>query len=427
MVVSGEHPPAAAAPAVPAPRPVRRVAVGLLVVLYAVGGLASVVGVWSSRTLLDTERFTATVVSTIDTPEVGDAIASSLVDQVLLVASERRVVADRVPDELEPFLPLLVAAVRPAVEDQVSEVLRSDHALDALAASVARAHGAVMAVLRSDDPFRLGPLRVDDERVVLDLSSLIVMSLDGLVERGVLPERFALDISPDSTTAVALRAALVDRLDVDVPDTFGTVVVFESEAVARAGAYVSTGRRALATYERAIAALVLTTVALAVAAVALSEHRRRTGVHLGLATAAVGVTTVLLARRALASVPALIDDPEARRAAVRLVASVSSGLVRISELLILLGVLVLVAGWLSGPSPVGRSLRGRIERAGGLREAVVTHPDAVRLAGVATIAAILLWLDWSALTASVSAAIAATVVVAPIVAASRAEPPAIDP
>jgi hypothetical protein len=397
---------------------VRRIAAGLLVVLYGVGGLASVIGVWSARTVLDTDRFTSTVVSVADTTEVGDALASALVDQIVLVAAERRTVADRVPEGLEPFLPLLVAAVQPAVEDQVSAMLRSDAALDALRASVSRAHHGVIGVLRSDDPLRLGPLRTQGDAVVLDLSALIVMSLDELVEREVLPPRLDLGLEAESTTAATLRASLESRVDLTLPQNFGTVVVFESDAVARAGVYVSTGRRALATFERAIVVLVATTIVLAIAALALSEHPRRTGAHLGLATVAVGVATVLIARRALASVPALIEDPEARRAAVRLVASLSSGLIRLSELLIVAGMVVLVVGWLSGPSRLGRLVRRRIDESGGLRSTIATYPDAVRLAGVASIAVILLWWDWSLATALASAAIALVVIVAPLIAAA---------
>jgi hypothetical protein len=397
---------------------VRRVAVGLLVVLYGVGGLASVVGLWSARTVLDTDRFTSVVVSIADTPDVGDAIASAVVDQVVIVAAERRIVADRVPEGLEPFLPLLVASVRPAVEDQVSELLQSDAAIDVLAASVSEAHRAVLAVLRSDEPFRLGPLRTESDAVVLDLSALIVMSLERLVERGIVPPHLALGLAPGSTTAVQLRSAIQERTGLDLPERFGTVVVFESDAVARAGAYVSTGRRALAAFERAVVALVITTAALAIGALALSNDRRRTGVLLGLTTVAVGVTTVLIARRAVASVPALIDDPEARRAAARLVTSLSSGLIRLSELLILAGVLVLAIGWLSGPSRIGHALRRRIEGSGGIRSAIAASADGVRLAGAAAVAVILLWWDWSILTAIASMAIAVAVVVGPPLAAA---------
>ena len=395
-------------------------------ILYAVGAMASIVGIWSKRTILDTDRFTAVVVSVADTPEVSGALSSAIVDQVVLVAAERRVVADRIPDDLEPFVPLLVAAVRPAVEDQVAEMLRSDLALQALDTAVSRAHRGVIDVLRSDDPLTLGPLRTDGEAVVLDLSALIVRSIDTLVDRGVLPERLALGLTPGSTSAAALRQALSAR-GIDVPDTFGTVVVFESDTIATAGTYVSTARRALAVFERSVVVLVVTTMLLAGGSLLVSEHRWRTSAYLSLATITVGVATVLVARRALRAIPTLVEDPEARRAAASIAANVATGLVRLSELLILLGSAALLVGWLSGPGRAGTALRRRIDELGGIGPTLASNPDAVRVAGVAAILGLFLWWDWSILTVVAAAAIGLVVIVVPLVASTGEAPSTDDP
>ncbi len=372
--------------------------------------------------MLDTDRFTATFMSVTNTPEVTDAIASSLVDQVVLVAADRRVVADRVPPEVEPFLPLLVAAVRPAVEDQVAEMLQSDRSQALLDAAVSRTHRLTLEVLRSEGVLTTGPMRVEGSEVAIDLSGLLVLSIDELQDRGVIPEGNRLGVAADVVTAEQLQAAVEAAFDVSVPDDFGTVVVFDSGAVEQAGLLLDTGRRALSVFERAVTLVVVATILLTVAAVLLSTDRRRTGLHLGLVVAGIGVVAVVISRRLVAAIPGLVEDPEARRAAAHLVTNLGSGLVHLSEVIIVVGAIVVIAAWLAGPGETGTRLRSRLTEAGGPRQFVLTHRDGVRLAGGTTAAVAILWLDWSLPTLLLALALVAVTWSAPLVLDHRPTP-----
>lgn len=400
----------------------RRLIASLLLVLITIGGLASVFGVWAERSVLDTDRFTATFMSVASTPEVTDAIASTLVDQLVLVAADRRVVADRVPPEVEPFLPLLVAAVRPAVENQVSEMLLSGRSQALLDAAVSRTHRLTLEVLRNEGVLTTGPVRVEGREVVLDLSGLLALSIDELQDRGVMPEGERLGVIADAVTAEQLRTAVEAAFDLSVPDDFGTVVVFDAGAVEQAGLLLDSGRRALSLFERAVILLVVATILLAVAAVLLSTDRRRTGLHLGLVVAGVGVIAVVISRRLLDAIPGLIEDPEARRAAALLASNLASGLVRLSEVLVVVGVIVVAAGWLAGPGEAGTTLRSRLADAGGLKHFVVANRDGVRLAGGAAAAAAILWLGWSLPTIILALTLAAAAWSVPLVLARQLAP-----
>lgn len=392
----------------------------MLLVVVAVGGLASVFGIWATRSVLDTERFTATFMSVADTPDVTDAVASTLVDQLVVVAADRRVVTDRVPPEVEPFVPLLVAAVRPAVEEQVSDMLQSDRAQVLLESAVSRSHRLAVNLLRDEALLTSGRLRVEGREVVLDVSGLLALSIAELQERGVIPSSTRLGVVADAVTAEQLRSAVETAFDLTVPDDFGTVVVLDADAVEQAGLVITSGRRALSVFERAVVLVVVATVLLAAAAVWLSTNRRRTGLHLGLIVAGIGVVSVVIGRRVLDAIPGLIDDPEARRAAASLATNLASGLVRISEVLVVIGVIVVAAGWLAGPGQAGTTLRSKIADAGGPKQFVVANRDPVRLVGAALAAVLIVWLDWSLPTAIVVLTIAALTLGAPLVFARQA-------
>ena len=79
-------------------------------VIGVIGVLASVIGVWAHRTVFDSEKVAEAVDQALLNPEVNDALATFLTDQLMDAVPLQDLVADRGPDELEPFVPVLVGA-----------------------------------------------------------------------------------------------------------------------------------------------------------------------------------------------------------------------------------------------------------------------------------------------------------------------------
>ncbi|MGY6502153.1 MAG: hypothetical protein ACXIVQ_14815 [Acidimicrobiales bacterium] len=394
---------------------IRRAARVTLLVAFGLATMATVLAVWSARTMFDTDRFTAAVMRSAGEPEVTDAVAAALVDQVVTVAADRRVLADRIDPDLEPLLPLVGAAVRPAVEDEVSALLGSDRAQGLLEDAVRTAHASAVRVLRSEPLVGTGPVAVEGGEVRLDLSALLALTLERLADRGLVPELPTLPLD-DTIDAASLRAAVQEATGITLPDRYGTVVILESDALARAGTVVDTARQAVTTFERAVVLLVVVTLGLGAANIAISDDRRRAGLQMGLVVAAVGVTSVVSARHVASEIPGVVADPEARRAVATLVSGFSSGLVRLSEILVLVALVAIVVAWLAGPGTVPVAMRRRVGEAGGVVSVVAAEGDTVRLAGLAIAAALVLWLGASAATVLLAGVVVATAALAPLLA-----------
>ena len=377
--------------------------------LTAVALLASTVAVWAERTVLDSDRFTAVVSDVLDDPAVIDPVAAELTDQLLTLIIDTGAVQSAL-GPLAPATPILVGAVRGTIADRVGDLLRTDTAQDLLAGAVRRAHARTVALLRGDGlGFRVDALSIETGEVRLDLSGLLIAALQGLGD--LLPGDWQL---PDIGSGVdQLVAAVEDRFDVDLPDDFGTVVVYDSDALARAEVAVAQAQRGLVLIERAIALIVVATVLLAVGAIAVSPHRRRTIVQLGVAVAIAAALAVLVIGRVLDALPLVITDPDARQAAAVVVSSFSSGLIRLAQLLLVLGSVAAIAGWLTGPSGSAHAARVRIERAGGPARAFVAHRDGARVTAGVLALVVVWWWGWSWLTLVVAAAIVAVGIFGP--------------
>lgn len=399
-----------------ATRPGRSIAAGVLVVLTAVAVLASTVAVWARTTVLDSDRFTAVVSDALDDPAVIEPVATELTDQLLTLLVGSGAVESAL-GPLAPATPLLVGAVRGTVEEQVGDLLASDPAQDLLAAAVRRTHSTTVALLRGDGlGLDLDSLSVEAGEVRLDLSALILAALQGLLD--LVPDDW--DLPEPADAASGLRDVLAERVGVEVPDDFGTVVVYDSAALARAELALSEAQRGLAIVERALVVLLVVTVLLGVAAVAVSPRRRRTGVHLGVAVALAGALGALVVGRVLDALPSVIADPAARDAALVVASSFTSGLIGLTRVLVVLGALAALGGWLAGSSPSATAVRARVGELGGPARIVATHRDAARLAGaVAALAVLWVW-GWSWSTFVVAAALVAAGVALPTrVAAAR--------
>ena len=101
-------------------------------VIGVVGVLASVVGVWAHQTVFDSEKVADAVDQALLNPEVNEALATFLTDQVMDAVPLEDLITDRVPDELEPFIPVLVGGIRNVVHEGFTRVLEDGRAREAL-------------------------------------------------------------------------------------------------------------------------------------------------------------------------------------------------------------------------------------------------------------------------------------------------------
>ena len=270
-------------------------------IIGVIGVLASVVGVWAHRTVFDSETVADAVDQALLNPEVNEALATFLTDQLVDAVPLEDLIADRVPDELEPFTPVLVGGVRNVVHEGMTRVLEDGRAREALvAAGRARPRGGD-ARARGRWPPRWRS-RVEGEDIKVNLLPLLSRGLERLQDRGILTSVDLPELTADGDPEEQI-AELEEAIDRDLPDDFGQLVVYSSENVAKSKAAVARAQDAFALFRRSIIALVvLTVVSLGVSA-ALATNRRRAAIALLLSVVAALVVGRVLVRTVVEEAP----------------------------------------------------------------------------------------------------------------------------
>jgi hypothetical protein len=335
--------------------------VAIAVLVFAI----VVPGTWARRTLLDTDRYVATVAPLAREPAVQEYLARTLTAQLFDALD----IQDRLSTSLESRAPRLVFLAGPIttsvegfVRDRLQTILGSDAFASAWEEANRFVHAQVVAALEGGGE----TLQVQNGRVVLNLLPLVERALGAmttlvtdLVGHAVtLPEISANEVPAEAITK------LESALGIDLPDRFGTVVVYDSTNLAAVQQGVDRA-------SRLIVLLAVLFAVLAAAAIWVSPRKRRT--VLQLATAAA-VVLVLERRFAIAEANSLVGaaKPENQAAARAVVDQVLGGLLRYTGWFLAIALVVLLVGLLSGPYPWARRSRRWVAHLG------VVLADAVR-------------------------------------------------
>lgn len=165
-------------------RPVAAICVVLAILLTTPAALSY----WGQRTLNDTQRYLDTVGPLVDSPEVQEAIATTVttaiqqqVDvEVLLNEAFAGVIQDR--PRLQLLVGPLAGAVNGLVEREVNDFIASDTFADLWVTVNARAQQALVRVLNGDQS---GAVTLQGDQIVLDVGDVIEQVKERLVARGL--------------------------------------------------------------------------------------------------------------------------------------------------------------------------------------------------------------------------------------------------
>lgn len=301
----------------------------------------SVLSVWASTYVSDTDQYVATVAPLADDPEVQRAVAAEVTTAVLAAVDVEGVTTDlldalasqdQVPPRVATALPALVGPITSGVEGfaqtQVERVLASDE-FATLWAEVNRvAHTQVVRLLEGDPD---GAVTAQDDTVTLNLAPIIERVKQELLDRGF---------------TLADNIPVVDR----------SFVLVESDQVTQA----QTGYRALLALGAWLPVVALALFAIGVAA---ARDRRRALLRGALGVVAamllLGVVLALLRTWYVETTPAGILTAEgAGNVFDALAAPLRTGL----RATAVLGLVVALAAFVSGPSAAASALRVRAAR-----------------------------------------------------------------
>ncbi|MFC0431985.1 hypothetical protein [Kutzneria buriramensis] len=318
----------------------RSCAAAVLVALAALGVVVSMVGVWATWTVLDTDRWVATVAPLPRQPEVATAIATYTTDEVFQVVDVRGRLAEVLPGPAAFVAGPLTGQLHELVQRTVDQLVRTDQFQSLWTAANRLVHQQAVAILDGDSQV----IAATGDEVRIDLLPVVNQVLRQLEQQ--LPTLFGhrLDL-PDVTSGEVppqLRAIVGNALGVTLPADFARFTVYRGDELRQLQEGVVLAKRWL------YGVIAATVVALA-AALWTSPTRRRTLLQFGvwLAVWVVAVTAAMRAVKAqvLVQVPAGVY----RSAADTAVTVVFSGLHRSGIGLLAAGCALAVLAYLVGP------------------------------------------------------------------------------
>jgi hypothetical protein len=327
----------------------RRIVGHTLTVLAALAVTVALLGLWTFRTLTDTDLFVARVGPVIEQPEVaaaiGAAAAAELVDAVQLEDRLR----DTLPSEVAAAAGPISSAAENFLAKGATDLVRTEQFQAAWDTALAAGHRISIAVLSGKDTTAV---QSSDGMIVLDLTPVINQLLDQGAE--TVSDLLGRDIgaptvTPETTQAAV--AALEDRLGTDLPADFGQVTLFASDDLASAQSAYQTIR--LSVWLAPLAALVLTGLAIVV-----STRRLRTTMAIVVGTGLLLVLVRLTLQPLQSSIVSGVQDQGLAGAVSAGVDTVFSSLRTGMVVVVALAVVAAAVLYLTGDARGASSARG---------------------------------------------------------------------
>lgn len=312
--------------------------VGVAAIVCLVGGI---LGLWTVQTATDSERFEERVEELVQDEEISDALARRVVTEIAEGIGIRDAVVEVLPESLEPAADFLLAGVRSRVDDRVAELIRTDEVAASVATVAGTAHEAAIAVLDGDNS--IDGVDISDGEVTINLLPLTNRAL------GLLQDEFGLfgDVDlPDmdrSGDPDEQRAALEAAFDRDLPDDFGTPVIFQSERLDEVGSEVQALRDVFQLAKRAFWILLLAGVALTGLTIWLARQRWRAACYLVAGLFATTLVVSVTGNQASDRLPDVVESPGARATVSNITAALTDDLDQTLFAYSIVALMVLVA------------------------------------------------------------------------------------
>lgn len=330
----------------------------ILVVLTILTFAVGVGGAWARRTVMVTDRYVATVGPLASDPAVQEYLARTITDEVFQ-ALDVQARLDAVLGENAPKLTFLAGPIADAVQGFVQEQVNKVVASPAFAKLWVEAnrfvHEQAIAILNGDTQ----AVKLVGGKVELNLLPMINEVLKGVTEVASELVGRPVTIPPITASTVPSEAItmLETALGVDLPDQFGTIVVYDSKELEAV-------QQAVHRFNQAVVLLVIAWVVFFVAAVWVAQRRRRALVQI---TTGMAVVLVLERRFAIAAGNSIVGDvkPENQSAARAVVDQILGSLLRYTGWLLAATLLVLLVALVSGPYPWAVRIRGWARALGG--------------------------------------------------------------
>ncbi|HSJ43154.1 MAG TPA: hypothetical protein VK923_00540 [Euzebyales bacterium] len=379
----------------------RRAAVIVLVVLACLSLTAATVAVWANRTLLTTDGWVETVGPLGADPTVTAALQPRITEAVFTAIPAQDLIADTLPEDRAFLAAPLSSAVESFVDDQVGAFLASDTFAQLWIDANAVAHERALAVLRGDSDV----VQVEGETVTLNLLPMVNRVLGQLssAASGLVGQDVNLPTITSGELPEQAVARINEALGVELPPDIGQIPVYGADELIVA-------QQALRVFDQAFVLVMIATPLLLIAAVWLSQNRRRTILQLAIGSVLLLVLVRRVVLRFEETIVAMPPRPEGQAAAEVVTDQLRGGLFELTAAIILIALAIVLIALLTGPyrwavalrrgvGSVGRSVwsaGGRLATAAdgqGVTQGTIEHRQALQIGGALVIIAVLLFVN----------------------------------
>jgi len=313
----------------------------LLAVLAGLGIFLSSFGIWAQRAFLDESNFRESADVILKEPEVVTSIGSYVTDETLKVLDVQDALGGLLPSQLAGVAPVLEGALRGVVQQEVEKVIETDTVRNTMVSLVAMSHEQFLTLLK-DDELSVGSVGVSEGTVTLNLVPVVTTVLQGLQDEKLLPKGLKIPDIDSSLSTEEQVAALSDALGVTLPAELGQIVLYESDAVAKADSTVANAQRALRIFYGALKILIGVTLVLCLLVVVAASNKRRGLRNLSVAAMVAFALGLVGLNRAVIAIPELIDDADAALATRSILSVLTDSLFRMSWTLLVISLVLAI-------------------------------------------------------------------------------------
>jgi hypothetical protein len=379
---------------------VRRILVVVLVILTALGAVATTTAFWATRTVFDTDRFVAAVAPVAQNPTVQANVATRLTDQLFATLDVEARVRAALPAQAQALAAPITNGVKGFVRDRLQTFLASETFQQVWTGAITVAHQKIVALLR-DDLDQLPNVVLTSGEVRISLIAALARGLQGLGQdvlnllgiNATIPDFPA---EEDPQVAIDRLSTVLGR---PLPDDFGQITIMTVDQLEQ---LQGTTKQ----LERLPWVLLLVTIVMLVLALALSPNRRRTLVALGFAVAVALFLASRLIDRIDQNLIEAVKEGSGQAAVRDMVNNLVGSLRAIGVWVLVIGLIVAIVAFIAGRKSwveaAGRGARSLTARTpdGTTRLAAwsAAHAEVLRIVAIA-LAALIVFLTGLSLIA----------------------------
>lgn len=276
--------------AAPARRPsrLRRLLIGLLVLLCCLGVVVTGVAWWAHYTVMDTDGYLAIVGPIGKDPQAIQNLSEYISGEIVKTTDLQQRIGDALPGRVQILSGPLAAYVEEFITKSAQRILSSPKAYELWLRINEVGHQRIVALLRGESTNAY----IQGSDVKLNLLPLISQVLVWVDERlpGGLSDRLTPPVIEPSTDPEQGIQEVANWSGRPLPSDFGQITLLQSDALGPA-------QTAIKWFDRLMWILPLVTAALIAATIWLSRRRGRTAIAIGIGAAvAIFVTRVIVVR-----------------------------------------------------------------------------------------------------------------------------------